>query len=290
MQQPSIWLGAALLLASEAVFAAISAGVKYLSEDVSQAQLVFFRNLFALLPLLPWLLRHRLSALHTEVFGLHLFRAATGLGAMYLFFYIIANAPLANAAMVLMLSPFFIPLVARYWLGESSSKITLLAIALGCTGVSLCLWPDDSQTGTWWSGSNQILLLTVAAALLIACSKVTIRKMSATEPSRRIVAYFALLSCVIAAMPLFWAWQPLGVEQWSGLVVIGLAATLGQLMMTRAFALAPAARIGLLSYTSILFAALLGYLLWQETPEQLWYFGSSLIIAAGFISIRQRLL
>ena len=84
------------MLLAEACFAGIGAVVKFTSGTASEVQVVFFRNFFALLLMLPFLYKHGFSLLKTQRWYLHLSRALTGLISMYCFFYVLARLPLAQ--------------------------------------------------------------------------------------------------------------------------------------------------------------------------------------------------
>lgn len=284
MAVPRLYLAALLLLLAEACFAGIGALVKMTSSSASHAQVVFFRNFFALLVMLPWILYQGGQLLKTKRWYLHVSRATTGIISMYCFFYIISQLPLAQAMMVLLLSPFVVPIIARFWLKEQVSLLTWLGIALGFAGVCLAL-PLQGEAGSWW-----LLLVGLLSAVLVAVTKTTIRYMSDTEPAARIVFYFSLLTAIISALPVPFFWQPLPTIAWWGFAAMGLLAALGQMAMTKAYALAPASKIGMWTYSSVIFAGLFGYLFWQEPITLLWGAGVLLIVYAGYITSRQRLI
>ena len=245
--------GALLLLLAEACFAGIGAIVKFTSGTASEVQVVFFRNFFALLLMLPFLYKHGFGLLKTRRWYLHLSRALTGIISMYCFFYVLARLPLAQGMLVLLLSPFIVPVIARFWLKERPSRLTLFAIALGFVGVMLAL-PGTAGT------VDAIMLVALVSAVLVAVTKTTIRYMSDTEPAVRIVFYFSLLTAVLSAIPVPFYWQPLNNEVWLAFIGMGVLAAIGQLAMTRAYAVAPASDIGMWTYSSVIFAGLFGYL------------------------------
>lgn len=284
MPLPRLYLAALLLLLAEACFAGIGALVKLTSQDASQAQVVFFRNFFALLVMLPWIMLQGRQILSTRRWYLHLSRATTGIISMYCFFYIISQLPLAQAMMVLLLSPFIVPIIARCWLGERASALTWFGIVLGFAGVCLALPLPGG------AGSIALLSLALLSAFLVAVTKTTIRYMSDTEPAARIVFYFSLLTALISALPLPFYWQPLPAVAWWGFSGMGLLAALGQMAMTKAYALAPASDIGMWTYSSVVFAGLFGYLFWQEPVSMGWLAGVLVIVYAGYVTSRQRLL
>lgn len=275
--------GALLLLLAEACFAGIGAVVKFTTTTATEVQVVFFRNFFALLLLLPFLYKHGFALLKTQRWYLHVSRATTGLVSMYCFFYVLSKLPLAQGMLVLLLSPFIVPIIARFWLKERPSRLTLFGILLGFIGVMFAL---PGETGT----AQTIMLIGLLSAVLVAVTKTTIRYMSDTEPAVRIVFYFSLLTAVFSALPLPFYWQPLTNEVWLAFIAMGVLAAIGQLAMTRAYAIAPASDIGMWTYSSVIFAGLFGYLFWQEPVTLSWFAGVMIIFYAGYITTRQKLL
>lgn len=278
-----LYLAAALLLLAEACFAGIGALVKLTSESASQVQVVFFRNFFALLVMLPWIYLQGMQILKTDRWYLHLSRATTGIISMYCFFYVISQLPLAQAMLVLLLSPFVVPIIARFWLNERPSRLTLFAIALGFVGVFIAI-PVSGGPGNWL-----MLAIGLLSAVLVAVTKTTIRYMSDTEPAARIVFYFSLLTAIISFIPVPFDWHPLPAVAWWAFAGMGVLAAAGQMAMTRAYALAPASDIGMWTYSSVVFAGLFGYLFWQEPVTMAWFAGVLIIFYAGYVTSRQRL-
>ncbi|EKE82794.1 DMT family transporter [Idiomarina xiamenensis] len=275
----AVIIASALVLMAELSFASVSALVKWLSDDVNFAQLVFFRNLFALLVLLPFLLRKGVGNLRTRKWHLHLLRGSVGMVAMYLFFYAIANIPLAQATLVLLLAPFLIPIISRLWLAEAISRQTIVAIAIGFSGVFIFLDPLHSEL-------SPIVAVALIAACFAALVKTVIRRLSDTESTSVIVFYFSLLATVFSAIPLIWQWQTVSADSWLGIAAMGLLAVIGQLAMTRAFSIASPSQVGVFTYSSVLFAALFGYWFWQEPLYWHMLFGALVIMLAGYLAIR----
>jgi len=277
-------IGVILVLCSELTFALIGALIKHLSDDASAVQIIFFRNLFALIPLLPWLTQNRSTLFKTPNLKFHFLRSFTGLLAMFIYTYVLSHSSLVNGAMTLMLAPFFIPIIAYFWLGQWQSRVTISCIILGFVGVSLCLTTKTQVNNPPLQlGLGALILF---GAVLIAISKTTISRMIKTEPSKAIVAYFSLIGIGVCGVMLPFAWQPISWSVLLLLITLGIMSSIGQLMMTKAFSKAGASTIGMFSYSSILFAAVLGALWWQEYPELMWYVGASIIIIAGYFSIK----
>lgn len=272
-------LGALLLVTGEFSLTLMSAAVKHLSPDVGTWTLVFLRNLFGLLVLLPIVARHGRSLFRSNRPGSMAVRALAGLTSMYGFFYVIAHLPLAEAALVKLTTPFFMPLISWFWLKERIGRHNAAAIAIGFTGVLFILRPGSETF-------DPDALVGLVAALLASLAMVAIRDMQeAREPADRIVFQFGVVTTLVSAIPLYWTWQAPALALWPWLVAVGVSGTIGQLLITRAFLVAPPGRIGPFTYTSVVFAALLGAVFWGETLFWTTLAGSLLIMAAGLVNL-----
>ncbi len=271
-------LGALLMSLSALMFAIMGVFIKMAAEDLGNEMVVFYRNLFGLIYLLPWLLRGGLGHLRSNRLGLHLTRSLLGLAAMYSFFYAIANMQLSGAVLLNFSAPLFVPVIALFWLGESVPTPVRWALLIGYIGIVMILKPDASMI-------DSVAGIGVASGIFAALAMTSIRRMSDTEPTTRIVFYYSVISTLISAIPLSWAWQSTSADNLFYMVIAGIAATSGQLLMTRAYAHAPAARVGPFMYLTVVFAAIFGWMIWTEVPDLLSFIGATLVIVAGVLSI-----
>lgn len=280
MRQENPRLGALFAVIAALMFASVGALIKIVSTTLPNEMIVFFRNLFGLLALAP-MLRAGLRGLRTGVFRWHLLRAASGLTAMYCFFYAIAHLDLAVAVLLSYTTPLFAPVIAWAWLKEPVPRALRGAVLVGFAGVALILKPG-------LAAFSLASVVGLAAGLFAALALITVRRMAGTEPITRIVFYFGFIGTFVSAIPLTWAWTtPDGDSLWA-LALIGLLATVGQLFLTKAYALAPVARVGPFTYASVVFAACYGWLLWGQVPDALSYAGTALVVAGGMIAMMRR--
>jgi drug/metabolite transporter (DMT)-like permease len=270
--------GALFAVLAAAAFSLMAAGVKVAARQVSGEQIVFFRCAVSLLVLLPWLLRYGAEAVRTTRLGGHLWRAAFGTCAMYLFFYALAHLHLAEAILLTYSTPLFIPFIAWAWIHEPPPPVIFPAISLGLIGIVLIARPGETLAVSPASVAGVVSGICAAAAM------VSIRRIADTEPAPRVVFYFSALSTVIAAVPLAWSWSPISPQALALLVGIGVLATAGQLCLTRAYALAPAARIGAFTYVAVVFGGLIGWLLWGERPDAATAAGMALVVACCLLA------
>lgn len=271
-------LGALWLTLGEALLTVMAAIIKHVGEDVGTPMVVFLRSLFGLLVLLPLVARHRGALFTSSRPGTMAIRALAGLAAMYGFFYVIEHLPLAEATLVKLTTPFFMPLIAYFWLREHISPRNAVAIVVGFAGVLFILRPGAATF-------DPHALVGIAAAVLASIAMVAIRDMHEDEPPSRIVFQFALVSTLVSAVPLLWLWQTPDWHLWPWLIAMGVCGTAGQLLITNAFQIAPPGKLGPFNYTSVVFAALIGWLVWNESLFVTTVIGSVLIFVAGLINL-----
>ncbi|HXH73292.1 MAG TPA: DMT family transporter [Mariprofundaceae bacterium] len=272
------WILWALL--SAASFAVMGGCVRVASEALPQSEVVFFRNFLALLFLMPLLWNQGVS-LRTDVFGLHLARSGLGLTAMYLYFYALVHLPLASAMLLNYTSPLFIAVIAVLWLKERWTRPRIMALLLGFAGVLLLFNPGSEV-------ASLAGLLGLASGAFAGLALATVKKLSASEPAVRIVTWFALLSSLISAVPMLFEFRWPTAELWAWLAAVGLFANLGQLGLTIAYSKAAATQVSPLSYSSLIFAGIVGFLAWGELPDTLGLFGTILVALAGIMVARER--
>ena len=277
MALSNIAQGGRFAIGAGASFATMGALIKTASPELSTEMVVFLRNFFGLAALLPWLYRTRLPSLRTERFGGHMLRAGFGLSAMYCFFYAIHHMPLANAVLLNYSAPVFAPIIAYYWLQEKFSFWTYPAVGLGFVGIIFILHP----TVAFLTGATIVGMI---SGVLVATAMISIRRMANTEPATRIVFFFTTFSVLFSSVPLLWAWQTPSAGALLAMVGAGIFATLGQLSLTRAYALAPAAQIGSLIYSAVVFSALWGWLIWDENLDRYFLFGTLLVATGSFLA------
>jgi len=278
LYRQNLLLGAILIIASELMFASMGACVKALSTTLPNEMTVFLRNIFGLLLLSPLILRNRAELLQTKIVHFHLLRAIAGLSAMYCFFYALGNLHLADGMLLKMTSPLFMPLIAMFWLGEKARRLTLMAIPVGFFGVALVLSPEGEF--------NWIALIGLLGGAFAALAKVTVRRLGHSEPSIRVICYFALFATPVSAVPMLWAWQTPTQSELGLALLVGALGASGQFLLTRGYAVASASNVSPFTYFSVIFGATYGYLFWGETLSSTFIAGALLIAVAGIMALR----
>ena len=278
----TILLGSFFVVLGEVFFVLMGMLVKYLGDEVPNHHLVFYRNWMAALIIIPVLHAQGLHNIKTKRVGMHLIRASSGVLAMYCFYYAITHIELADAMMLKMTAPIFIPIVAIFWIKEHVTLKTSLAILIGFVGVIIYLNPTVEI--------KLAALVGLIGGALAAVAKVSIRKMSETEPTARIVFYFALFGALISSVPVLTGdyYFPDSYQLWGLLLLLGLTGTCGQFCLTHAYRIAPASQVGPFTYSSLLWASLAGWFFWSEIPSISTLIGAFLIIISGILILYRK--
>lgn len=219
------------------------------------------------------------ASLRTQRVWAHVGRMGLGLAAMALNFIAFILLPLAEATSIGFSVPIFSVVLAAVMLGEPTGKWRWGAVAAGFVGVLLIVQP----------GSGAVPLLgasvALAAALMTASVTIVIRRLGATERAATTVFWFAVSSLVpLSLLMLRFARLHEGAT-WTVLACLALAGGLAQLTLTGALRLAPVALVMPMDYTSLLWATLLGLLMFGELPTPWTWIGAPIIIASGLLIV-----
>lgn len=212
--------------------------------------------------------------------GLLVLRGVLGFAALSAFFYAVVALPLADATVIQYTNPVFTSLIAALVLGEAVRARDAASLAVSLAGVLLIARPSF-LFGAASRGLDPLAVgIALGGAVLSAAAYVVVRRLGETEHHLVIVHYFAVIATIgalpTAAPDLVWP-SPLA---WLGLLGVGVATHIAQIMMTRGLALEPAGRAMTVGYIQIVFAALWGLLFFGEVPDLAAGAGALLIIGS----------
>lgn len=270
--------GALFLILGETFTVGMAAIFKKIDTDLPFPTIVFFRNFFGFIAIVIFLLSSRNFNVKTKVIHWHFLRALVGVSGMFGMFYVILHMKLAEASMVKLTVPFFLPIISYFWLKEKIKTNHFIALIVGFGGVTVLLQPGTENF-------QPIVFIGLLAALLQSIAKVTIRKMSLTEPFSRVIFYFGLFGTFISLIPALFDWELPNLNMLISLVLLGVFGTAGQIFITKAYLIASPGKIGAYTYTSLITSSLLGWFFWSETLSWYIFAGSGLIISAGLINL-----
>ncbi len=248
---------------------------KWLGNIYSPMQILFLRGGLAAVVLLG--LAAMVGggrALTTRHLGIHLLRGALNVMTAYCFYLSLTMLPQAEATAIAFSAPFFVTIISVLFLKEKVALGGWLALLTGFAGVMLVVRP--SPTHMQWAA-----LLPLATALGYAVMMTTARYIKAQESMLTMMLYLALGQAVFAGPLSAWMWEPIQSGHMLGFAGIALFSTLGLGLITQAFRVAPASVVAPFDYSGLIWAAMLGWLVWQEIPSPWFYAGAVLIAGSG---------
>ncbi|MFW5679630.1 MAG: DMT family transporter [Pseudomonadota bacterium] len=287
-------LAIACKLAAVGLFSCMSAVVKALADEVPVGQVVFARSFFALLPIL-WLIWHG-GGFHTlkttRPIG-HALRSAAGLISMFCGFAALSLAPLPDVVAIGFAATVFTPALAFLILKEQVGIYRWTAVGIGFCGVLLMLQPAGLQLfdgGLDRAPTEAMGLgLALTGAVFVALATIAVRSLATKEQPAAIIFYFTMTCTVASALTLpFASVWPDARQAWM-LLSIGLLGGVAQILMTRAYVLAPASLVAPFDYTAMVYAAIIGYVVFGDRMEPIMIGGALLVIGSGlFIFYREQ--
>ena len=255
-------------------YAVSGAVVRHLSHDIPTFQLVFMRDVFALMFLTPWLMRTGFSAMSPRRLGLHGARGFASLINVSCQFGALAFIPVADMAAISFLQPIFGSVIAIVALGEALSGRRWTAVALGFAGALLIIRPGFETV-------NVGILLALASAFAGSIIAILIKYMLRTETPDAIAAYLFIFQTGFALIPAIIVWRAPTLEQFLWMAVLGWLSLWLQRTFNRAMAAADATVALPFNFSRLIWAALLGWIVFAELPDVWTWIGAALVFIAS---------
>ena len=266
-------------------FATMDAIGKWLVRDFSVLQILAVRSTVVVALLLVMLpLNGGRDAIRSSQRLAHWIRALFS-GAAFLFFFTsVRYLPLADAVAVAFGGPFIVTALSVPLLGERVGARQWIAIGIGFAGMLLIVQPTGA-------GFRPAALLVIASSFAYSILMIMTRWMSKRSDGRERTYTFLFYTFVVQSLfgwiTLGGRWHPMSLRE------IGLGAAMGGLALaghfgiTRAFQLAPVSVVAPFEYSALVWATLLGFLVFQEFPGKEVWIGVAVIVAAGLYTIHR---
>ena len=279
-------LAIALLLMAMAAFVTMDGLAKSLvGQGLAPELIVLWRYALVTAVLLPFVLRLRgRRPFRTGRPGLHILRGVLLLASAVLFIYAIRVLPLETSTAISFMSPLYVTALSIPFLGEKVGLRRWMAVLVGFAGVLTIIRP-------WADSFHPAMLLPVLSSFCWACGLIITRAMRGAEPPFTILLW-STLSGLVVIIPLGLVdWQmPVGLQLVKLLAIAGCHIA-GQYLTIRAFMLASASILAPFSYSTIIWATLIGAVFFHSLPDLPTVAGTAILFAAGlYVWHRERML
>lgn len=262
-----------LLLGATIGFASMHAVIRIASSEQHPFEIAFFRNLFGLVVLSPFLLRHGFGALRTRRLPLHAARGAVHVSAMLMFFTAVPITPLGTVAALSFTAPLFVTVGAVLVLGEVVRIRRIAALVAGFAGALVIIRPGVAALDT---GS----LLVLGSSAVWAGAMILIKLLSRTESSLTMTAYMAVFLTPLSSIAAAFVWRWPSPEELGWFALMGSLGTVAHLCLAQAFREADAAAVLPVDFLRLIWASVFGYLLFGEVPVLFVWIGGTIIFAS----------
>ena len=274
-------VGVLWMLAGAFILTGQGALVKHVSEDLPLMVVLFVRTLLVVMIMVPWTMRSGgITNLYTKRLGAHFLRAVFGLGMMTGSFYAVTVLPLSDAVALSFTRPIWSMVTSNAILGEVVGWIGGVATLVGFGGVLVIVQPQ--------TGIELGVFIALAGAASSAIAVVIVKQLTTTEPVERILFYFSLFSCLILGIPALIFWQTPTLVQFYWLIAVAVSGAVGQFMMAQAVKVGDVTVVTPVDFTRVPFAALLGYVLFDEMPGIWTFIGTAIILCSTLVILRTR--
>lgn len=270
------------MLVASVLFSLMGACVKYAGRHYGVTEILFYRSLIGVACLFAFV-RWRGMPLATPLARMHLWRGVVGTAAVFLWFYATTVLPLGTALTLNYTSPLFLALLVVGMALRARGRIDwplMAAIAIGFAGVLLVLQPNFAP------GQTVGALAGLLSGVLSAIAYWQVKQLGeAGEPVWRVVFYFSLTGAILGGLGSvatgFTEHTPTGALL---LAFIGVSTLLAQLAMTRAYGHGRTETAASLQFSAVVFASILGVLLFDDRIPLVGWAGIAVIVASGIAS------
>lgn len=250
-----------------------------LAGDLPAVQKSFFRNFIATIFSFIILMKKKKSFEITKGNLKYLFlRSLFGTIGIFCHFYAISNLYLADANMLNKLSPFFAVIFSYFFLKEKLSPVQIFALIFAFVGSLFVIKPSFINAELFPS------IIGLCGGICAGFAYTMVRKLGNRGQSGiSIVFFFSAFSSMMSLFFTVFVFEPMTIKQLMYLILAGFAALGGQLAITNAYINAPAKEISIYDYSQIIFATIIGFVVFGQIPDKYSFVGYSLIISMAFL-------
>ncbi|MFT2010936.1 DMT family transporter [Pontibacter sp. 13R65] len=271
--------GVRYMLLSTLFFSLMNVCVKSLAH-IPAAEVILFRSIVSLVMSYVVLRKARVPVLGSNYKWL-IARGATGAAALLLFFNTLQNIPLATAATVQYMSPIFTAILGIFLVKEQVKPWQWVFFLLSFAGILVI-------NGVEVNVDSFYLWIGVLSSVFSGLAYTIIRKINTQEHPLVIMFYFPLVSLPVVGVYCMFRWvNPVGWD-WLMLLLVGILTQLGQYYMTMSYQAEEISKVANLNYIGMLYALVLGYILFDEQFSLLTYWGMALVLLGVILNIRYK--
>ena len=271
--------GMACMVVGVLMLASADAVTKLLIVDFHAGEIIFYRGVFAFLPLAPLIVWNGgIRSLRLQQPKGVWWRGVIALFTSVFVALSFINLPLAEASALIFTSPIFLTALSPWLLGEKVGWQRWSAVLFGFAGVVVMIEPGSSAFTIW-------AFVPLIAALCSASRDIVTRRLGIVDSATTVMFYTSIVALIGGAISMPWSGPAPNAEQWALFVLSGIFVSLAHLLIVMALQLAEGPTVAPLKYVSLVWSAILGYLIWGDVPGTWKVLGAMMVVAAGLFII-----
>ena len=254
--------------------------LKIAQEDVNVYVAGFFRFFLGLVIILPYVIKNKDVVLKTTHLKQHFLRAILGLPAMLIYFSALVLLPIEKLTAISFVVPLIVTILAVFFLGEKIYIYRTLALILGFSGMLVIIRPGfvDISIGVY---------MVLFSALLWSVNIIITKKISKDDSAITILAYQSIFMSLLSFFIVLFFWEMPSLKTFIYLILAAMCGTVLHLALNHAFKLVDVSMTQPYSFLNLVFASIIGYFVFNETPDLYTWVGA-LIIFVGVLIISYR--
>ena len=270
-----------LNILSIVLFSIMVVFIRKASENLHVLEVVFFRNLLAVIVMLPILRSTGLAAIKMKNKKLFFIRAFVGAIGMIAGFTCLTLIPLAQATAISFSQPLFITIGATLFLGEIIKARRIAAIIVGVIGMLIIVQPG-------FSGFSFGIILAIISALALSINALIVKKLTLTDTPQAIIMWMVIMLIPITLITAIPVWEWPNLVTWLYLWRIAILGTMAHFAWTKSYAMAEITSLEPIGFIKLPIIALLGWMIFSEIPGTwTWVGGFIIFMSTIYISHRE---
>jgi drug/metabolite transporter (DMT)-like permease len=259
-------------------FCVLNATMRGLTQQLHPMQAQFLRYVFGVLVMLPWVWRAGFAAYLPVNMAGQFTRGAVHTLGLVLWFLALPKIPLADTTAIGFTGPLFIMMGAALFLREPMRWDRWVATAIGFVGVLIVVGPKLSGEVSGQAGHPHLSML--ASAPVFAASFIITKVLTRSESAGVIVVWQGIAVSLFSLPMGLWTWQAPSAAQWLGFAFSGLLGSAGHYCLTRSFSVVDISATQSMKFLDLVWASLLGWLMFADVPTQTTLLGGAVICSA----------
>ncbi|MBT4989753.1 MAG: DMT family transporter [Rickettsiales bacterium] len=256
--------------------------IRIASENYHPFFIVFFRNFFALLMMLLWVIPLGYTSLKTDKLSLYFYRAIVGVIAMMSWFYGLTHLKLSFATALSFTAPIFTAIAAVIYLKEKMYIRRWSVVIMGFIGTIIIINPGHTPV-------NHVIFVIIGSTMLWAVTAIMIKNLTKTESSTSITFYMVLFMTPMSLPFALFYWQDVYIYDWFILAAIGAMSNLSHFALTKAMSSTELSNILPIDFTKLIFVSIFAWFLFDEHVSANEVIGSIIIIGSNiYLAYRDR--